>query len=135
MTGANQEDNARAELRRAEQALVEAEALVGLKMGNGAASRAYCAAFHTAAAVLIRLGQQARTHRGLHSLFETHVVVPGLLAREHLQRLARLEERRGVADYRVDLEIPLDQARGLVDDARALLSAGRALLDTWPAGR
>ena len=98
MTGQNQEENARAEVRRAEQTLLAAEALLQLGMWNDAVNRAYYVAFHVACALLVRLGLQARSHRGVHSLVTKHLVEPGLLAAEHAARLARLEERRGAAD-------------------------------------
>lgn len=132
MTGPNQEENSQGELRRAEQALAEATTLIQHGMGSGAVSRAYYVASHAVSAVLVRRGLQARTHRGVQSLFDQHLVAPGLLPREHLERLARLEQKRGVADYQADQEIPIDQARSLVADAAALLAAVKALLDAWP---
>lgn len=132
MTGSNREENARAEIRRAEQPLLAAEALLGLGLCNDAVNRAYYVAFHAACALLVRLDLQARSHRGVHSLVMKHLVEPGLLAVEHLTRLARLEERRSVADYRAAEEIAPDQARDLVADARVFLDAARTLLRSPP---
>jgi uncharacterized protein (UPF0332 family) len=132
MTGQNREENARVEMRRAEQTLPAAEALLSLGMWNDAVSRAYYVAFHAACALLVRLGQQARTHRGVHALLEKHLVAPGLLAAEELTRLSRLEERRSVADYRAAEQIEEEQARALVADARAFLEAARRVLGSLP---
>jgi uncharacterized protein (UPF0332 family) len=132
MTATNREENARAEMRRAEEALVEAEALLERGLGNGAASRAYYGAFHAASALLARLGEQPRTHRGVHSLLDKRFVEPGLLAREHLVRLSRLEERRSVADYRAGEDVSAEQAASVVAEARVFVAAARALLDTLP---
>ena len=132
MTGPNREENALVEIRRAEQTLLAATALVDLGMGNDAANRAYYVAFHAASALLVRLGLQARSHRGVHSLTTKHLVEPGLLAAEQVARLARLEERRSAADYRSEEQIDADQARALVAEARTFLDAARALLGSLP---
>jgi uncharacterized protein (UPF0332 family) len=132
MTGPNREENALVEIRRSEQTLLAASALVDLGMWNDAVNRAYYVAFHAACALLVRLGHQARSHRGVHSLLTKHLVEPGLLAAEQVARLARLEERRSVADYRAEEEIDADQARALVAEARTFLDAARALLGSLP---
>lgn len=78
--------------------------------------------------MLVRLGLQARTHRGVHSLVTKHLVEPGYLTIENLTRLARLEERRSVADYRAAEDIEADQAKALVEDARAFLESAHAVV-------
>ena len=133
MTGPNREENANAEMRRAEETLRAADALLTLGMWNDAVNRAYYVAFHAACALLVRLGQQARSHRGVHSLVTKHLITPGLLAAEHLTRLAKLEERRSVADYRALEQIDEGQARALVTEARVFLEAARALLGSLSA--
>ncbi len=123
---ADRDEDVKAELRRAEQTLRAAEALLGLGMWNDAVNRAYHAAFHAACAMLARVGREARTHRGIHSLVTKLVVEPGHLSRENLARLTRLEERRSVADYRASEEIEAEQAKALVEDARTFVAAARA---------
>jgi uncharacterized protein (UPF0332 family) len=129
MTGPNREANAAAEMRRAEEAMIEAEALAKAGLYNGATSRAYYVAFHSANAILVHLGVQARTHRGIQALLERHAVQPGLLAREHLSGLARLQERRSVADYGVAEDVTAEQMVVILADARTFLDAARVLLD------
>lgn len=70
MTGTHREANAAAEMRRAEQTMLEAEALSTAGLYNGATSRAYYVVFHAANAILVRLGVQARTHRGIQPLLD-----------------------------------------------------------------
>ncbi len=139
MTNQGREEDVQAELRRAEQTLRAADALVDLGLANDAVNRAYYAAYHAACAMLVRFGFQARTHRGVHSLVTKHLVEPGHLAPENLKRLARLEERRSVADYRASEDIGADQAKALVEDARTFIDAARTMvaappLTTPPAG-
>jgi uncharacterized protein (UPF0332 family) len=130
VTEQGREESVQAELRRAEQTLRAADGLVDLGLWNDAVNRAHYAAYHAACAMLVRLGLQARTHRGVHSLVTKHLVEPGHLAPENLTRLARLarlEERRSVADYRAAEDIEASQAKALVEDARTFLDAARAV--------
>lgn len=128
MTGENRDANALAELRRAEQALTEADALAKLALHNGAASRACYAAYHAASAMLLRLGHQPRTHRGVEALVGKHLVEPGLLAPEHLVRLSRLQQKRSVADYRAAEEVSAEQLAIVLVDAMSFLEAAREFL-------
>jgi uncharacterized protein (UPF0332 family) len=130
VTGPIRDESVQAELRRAEQTLRAADALADLGLWNDAVNRAYYAAYHAACAMLLHLALQARTHRGVHSLVTKHLVEPGHLAPEHLTRLARLEERRSVADYRAAEDIESDQANALVEDARTFLDAARVIVST-----
>lgn len=128
MTGENREASAAEELRRAENALREAEMLAQIAMYDGATSRAYYVAFHAASAILVHLGEQARTHRGVYSLLEKRVVTPGHLAAEHLVQLARLQEQRSIADYGASRHIEAMQMDRILGDARGFLDAARAFL-------
>lgn len=128
MTDPNREANAAAEMQRAEDALRAAEALAKAALYNDATSRAYYVAFHAGNAILVRLGEQARSHRGVESLLERHAVAPGLLAGEQIKRLARLQQQRSTADYNMAERIPAEAMDAILDDARAFLDAARAAL-------
>ena len=90
--------------------------------------RAYHVAFHAASALLVHLGEQARTHRGVYSLLEKRLVIPGHLAAEHLAQLARLQEQRSVADHGASRHVQPEQMDKILADARALLAAARVFL-------
>ena len=128
MTGQNRETSVAEEIRRAENALQEAEMLAKIAMYDGATSRAYYVAFHAASALLVHLGEQARTHRGVYSLLEKRLVIPGHLAAEHLAQLARLQEQRSIADHGASRHIQPEQMDKILADARALLDAARVFL-------
>ncbi|MFL5798627.1 MAG: HEPN domain-containing protein [Actinomycetota bacterium] len=84
-------EEARAELRRAEQALAEAKLLFGAASLEGAASRLYYSAFHATRAALLVRGLSAKTHSGQIALFtDTYGAVP---------LLGRLLDLRARADY------------------------------------
>jgi uncharacterized protein (UPF0332 family) len=130
MTDPNREANAQAEMRRAEDALRAAEALAAAALYNDATSRAYYVAFHAGLAILVRLGEQARSHRGVESLLRQHAAATGLLTTEDMQRLARLQQRRSTADYSAAEHIPADAMDAILSDARAFLDAARAAVAT-----
>jgi len=62
-------------------------------------SRAYYAAFHYARALLLTVGLEPKTHRGVVDLVVEHFERPGRLAPEIASALARLQTFRGLADY------------------------------------
>jgi uncharacterized protein (UPF0332 family) len=128
MTEMNRRAGADAEIRQADEALREAETLAQAALYSGATSRAYYFAFHAGNAILFHLGQQARTHRGVHALLTKHAVQVGILAPEHLERLARLQTQRSLADYGTGMSLTPAEMDAVLDDARAVLAAARAIL-------
>jgi len=127
MTKQNRKKSAANELRRAQQAMLEADALAKTGLYNGATSRAYYVAFHAACALLARIDVHPRTHRGVESLLEDHLVVTGRLAKEHLRRYSQLQDRRNIADYGVEQDITAEQMTVILADARAFLDAALEL--------
>jgi uncharacterized protein len=127
MTRQNRKKSATSELLRAQQAMLEAEALAKGGLYNGATSRAYYVVFHAARALLADIDVHPRTHRGVESLLEAHLVVTGRLAREHLRRYAQLQDRRNIADYGAEQDITAEQMTVVLADARAFLDAALAL--------
>lgn len=65
MTEENRRRNALDELERANMCLNEARALYDASFPYGAASRAYYAVFHAATALLMSVGIQAKSHKGI----------------------------------------------------------------------
>jgi uncharacterized protein (UPF0332 family) len=132
MTRQNRRKSAEAELRRAQQAMLAADALTKGGLYNDATSRAYYAVFHAACALLARLDVQPRTHRGVESLLVAHLGVPGRLAKEHLRRFSQVQERRNIADYGGDQDITAEQMTVILADARAFLDAALELQNSLP---
>ncbi|MEK6607839.1 MAG: HEPN domain-containing protein [Myxococcota bacterium] len=128
MTQTNRHAHAGAELRRAREALREAEALQTLGLHNGAASRAYYGAFHAACALLAAEDLRARSHDGVQALLHERWFGSGRLAPEHETAFGRLRNRRGVADYQAVETITPEEAASLVAAARAFVETASALL-------
>jgi uncharacterized protein (UPF0332 family) len=99
MTEDNKRDNAVEELLHAERALAAAVALLSLGLFDEAVSRAYFAAYHAAAAVLLSAGLEARSHQGMHDLLFTRFVKPGEFSRSVTRDFAALQTFRQRADY------------------------------------
>ena len=128
MTEANRLENARAEAVLGDDALKAAEALLDLDLHNDAISRAYYAAFHYARALLLLLGLEPKTHKGVISLLTQHYEGHGLLPADTLAALARLQTFRGVADYDAGTRITKERATSEITAARAFVEAARARL-------
>ena len=132
MTRQNRKKTAATELRRAQQAMLAADALARDGLYNDATSRAYYAVFHAACALLARLDVHARTHRGVESLLAEHLVAPGRLASEDLRRFSQVQSQRNIADYGADDDITAEQMTVVLADARAFLAAALALQSSLP---
>jgi len=128
MTDENRRDNARAEVALGDDALRAAEELVKLGLFNDAVSRAYYAAFHYARALLLTLGLEPKTHRGVMALLEEHFERAGRLSRAAVSAFARLQTFRGLADYDSRARLPSERAVEEVVASRAFLDEAREVL-------
>lgn len=98
--------------------------------GEGAASRAYYAAFHAVRAALSERGLTAKTHSGTHDLFFLHVVAGGALPRELSRSLQALYSQRQHVDYDALASLDAEHARESTEQAEAIIDAIEALLRT-----
>jgi uncharacterized protein (UPF0332 family) len=109
-------------LSRAQEELRAAQALVDAGFPSQALSRAYLAAFHSAAAALLTVGEQPHTRSGVISAFGRRIVGEGGLDHEIGRGLRRLFDDRDYVDYRLG-EAPAEESRLAIRDARRLLDA------------
>jgi uncharacterized protein (UPF0332 family) len=128
VTGDNQQWNAHDELSRADVCLKEARALQGAALPYGAASRAYYAVFHAATALLLSVGLEARTHKGLVSLLGEHFVRPGRLSPTMGRLVSRMQRDREDADYALGAVFTGEESARLIADAQAFLVEARRLI-------
>jgi uncharacterized protein (UPF0332 family) len=128
MTEENQRANARAEVRKARQALAAADRLIESGLFEDAVSRLYYAVFHMASAVLLGLDIEVKTHAALQSLFAQHVVRAGLVAPDCSRRLAALFGVRQQADYNRHFTIDDRGAREELAGAREIIAELEAVL-------
>lgn len=90
MKDENKAKNGRAEIERANEALLEAKKLVEVGLIYGALSRAYYAVFHAVRALLFSKGLQSKTHEGLRMLFDKHFIQTKTMERKFFNILTKL---------------------------------------------
>ncbi len=128
MTNENRKKNIAAELRRGTEALESAQILLQAGKLADAVSRAYYGAFHHARALLLMLGEEARTHSGLDRILQRDLVREGLLDPEAARLLARLMTYRFEADYTAEYVFTLKAAREEVEAAQKFVEEARRVL-------
>ncbi len=128
MTEANRKENIAAEWARAEGSMRSAEVLLGAGEFNDSVSRAYYAVFHAARSLLLTLGLEPTTHRGVNVLLNQHFVSRGLLDRALARVLARMQKYREEADYNRFFGFDNEGASEEVEDARKFLAVARDML-------
>jgi hypothetical protein len=120
--------NIAAEVARGDGALSSAEILLAAGQLADAVSRAYYAVFHYCRALLLTLGEEAKTHAGLERLVQRDLVRAGKLAPETASVLSRLQTFRQNADYMAEYVFTEPMAREQVEAARGFVAHARALL-------
>ena len=128
MTEENRQRNASEEIARASTCLQEARALHAAGLPYGAASRAYYAVFHAARALLVSIGLEARTHKGVSSALGEHFVRPGRLPAAMGRLVSRMQRDREDADYMTGAVFTLEESAEMIAEAERFLSEGRPLV-------
>ena len=128
MTDENRRRNALDELARADVCLNEARALHNASLPYGAASRAYYAVFHAARALLMSIGIEARSHKGIVSTIGEHFVRPGRISPGMGRLVSRMQRDREDADYSTGAVFTIEEASQMISDAESFLAEARRLV-------
>ena len=128
MTNENRKKNIAAEVRRGNETLEAAQILLDAGKLADAVSRAYYGAFHYARALLLMLGEEARTHSGLDRILQRDLVREGLLDPEAARLLARLMTYRFEADYSAEYVFTPSTAREEVSAAHQFVAEAKRVL-------
>ncbi len=118
---------ARALIRKAEEHLETARLALERGLYRDAISRAYYSAYSSASAVLVLMGHQPRTHKGLITMVGLHLVNTGLLSREDGKIIVRLYEMRESSDYEAIFLYGREDAEGAVSNALEFLNKMKEL--------
>ncbi len=78
-------------------------------------------------------GLKARTHEGVRSLVNEHVVRPGVLAHEHARTLRQIAGDRNDADYDAAATFTPEDAREDIARARGFVEAVSTIVRARPA--
>jgi uncharacterized protein (UPF0332 family) len=111
-------------LATARRHLVDARAVVRLKITYIAGREAYLAAYHAAEAYLHhRTGKIAKTHRGLRTEFARLALSESRIDPEFVRFLADAYEIKSIADYGAEPEanVSLEQANMAIETAGRLI--------------
>lgn len=93
------EDYINYKLKKAEEALKEAQLLLENNFGEASISRLYYAAFYAINALLINLDLNPKTHQGVKSLFHKEFIYTKKLDEEFSDFYTLLMAKRHEADY------------------------------------
>ncbi len=134
MTKDNTKRNISTEVDRGNSALRAARVLFAEQLFADAVSRAYYAAFHYARALLLTIGEEAKTHAGVELLLQRELVRTGRFSPDIGRLLSRLKAYRLDADYSADFvftqpgaEEEISAAVRFIDEANRLLAEGNWL--------
>lgn len=116
-------------LKKAYEKLKAAEILLENDLLPDAVSRAYYAAFTAVRALLLALGEEPKTHRGVQRLFGMLVISKNLLPKEYGRYYAELLASRELADYDVGYPFAKEWAQDLINKAKMLVNAISKLLE------
>jgi hypothetical protein len=116
------------EIRRGEDALAAATALLDLGLHADAVSRTYYGVFHHLRALLVARGVEPRSHAGAIHLFNREFVNTGLFPATCNRLLAGLQRARELADYSAAVTFAETDARTDLAAARAFCAEVRAWL-------
>jgi len=95
-------------LQRAEETLEDARSLAQNERWYSAMNRLYYACFYAVQAALhLKINLRVKTHSGIKTLFNLHIVKEGLVDERLSSFYSLLMQRRGESDYG-DLEKPTD---------------------------
>lgn len=116
-------------MKRAKEALEEAELLLSRGYTLATVNRLYHACFYAVSAILLAKGYSSPKHSGVRSLFHQKIVKPGLISLSRGKLYNRLFDARHKADYldlvsfdAKDVTDWLEEAKMLVQEIEALVT-------------
>jgi uncharacterized protein (UPF0332 family) len=121
-------DYPRTEWDRAIDALRDADLLLANAGFDGAASRAYYAAFHAVTALFALDGRIFTKHAALEAAVHRDLVTDGKWPSELGRDFSFCVELRGVGDYGTEVRVDAKQAADAIASARRILVAVRDAL-------
>ncbi len=117
-----------AQIKKSEEKLAAANALVESQFFDDAISRAYYAMFHAASAVLLTEGISVDSHSALKAMFGLHLVETGRIARQYGKWLSRLKDDRENGDYDIYTDFSVGEAGEALQIAERFLSEMKRFL-------
>lgn len=108
-------------LKRATEALEEADLLLNAGHTNTAVNRLYYACFYAVSALLLTQGMISTKHAGIRSLFNRHFVKTGKIAKEQGDFYRTLFDNRQKGDYQDLIQFDAVQVARWFDKAKVFV--------------
>ena len=124
------DDETRALMHKARQALKDARLLLDHNRSEAAVNRIYYAAFNAARAALLTESEAPSSHSGVKARFSYHFVRTNQIDRKYGRTLAVAEDMRNRADYSAFTVFEEEAATDMLLDVEQLVDAVAAMLST-----
>lgn len=124
----NKRENIDLEVDKSALRLADAATLLKTSSFDSVLSLSYYAAFHSARALLLMDGLEAKTHAGVVHLINLHFVRSGRLTPEMADSLSQLQSRRERAEYDAAAVFTEAMAISAYESATAFAAQARQLL-------
>jgi len=118
----------RLRLQNADEALVDATALLDRGSLRGAANRLYYAVFHALSAMALAEGKVFGKHQGIISFFHADCIRTGRFEKKFGRVVQKAFEDRTEADYEDDVSFDDEELRARSRDVRELIDLVKQLL-------
>ena len=116
-------------MQKSEKKLEVAEKLFKSGDYEDAVSRAYYAVSHTAQALLSTEGQEAKTHKGVVTLFTLLFIKTGKFSKKFGKYLVNLKDDRETGDYEIFSYIDEETAKRAIAEAKEFINESKKYLE------
>ena len=117
-------------IKRAEEAIKEAELLAKEGYWNTVANRLYYSVFYMASALLMKNQVNAGSHSGIKSQFHKHFIKTGIIEKKFGKLYSELFDKRQEGDYQAFVKFGKEEIAPLINDVKAFFSVLSELLRT-----
>ena len=115
-------------VEKAEKTLIEAKDCAACGHWTLAANRLYYAVFHMASALLIDKGFTSKTHSGVICLLGQEFATKGLLDKDEMRLVSRLQNMRHAGDYDDMFDWAEEDVKPLFNRTELLIKKMKSLL-------
>ncbi len=110
-------------LKKAKEALEEAEVMAGMDHWHTGINRLYYAAFYAVTALLLQQDFSSSKHSGVRSFFNSRFIATGIIAKEHGELYNLLFKYRQQSDYEDFFSIDEDTIKQWIEQTKAFVEA------------
>ena len=115
-------------IAKAHEAITDAKLLAEHSGWNSCMNRLYYACFYAASALLLKKGVSSKTHTGLKTQFNLHLVQPGIISKEFGKLYAELMNWRDKGDYSDLVDFTQETVEPLIKPVEEFVSTVEELL-------